>query len=215
MQRLNDNFLKTIDEKVGLKGKVVLEVGCGNGKKSVALASRCSKLMAIDPNNEAIRIASKDYAAPNLTYSVGTAEKMPFEAGMFDFIIFSLSLHHVPIEHMQDAIKEAQRVAKLNGKVVFLEPAFNGGFFEAEVQFGASDGDERKEKAAAYLALLNSEVLADETEYFDEITFTFDSDEDFVKNMEPKKNLDEIHEFLKARDYILKAQRRINIFSFS
>jgi ubiquinone/menaquinone biosynthesis C-methylase UbiE len=214
MQRLNDIFLETIDKKVGLQGKVILEVGCGNGKKSVTLANKCSKLMAIDPDKDAIAIANKDYAAPNLTYLVGVAEDLAFDDDTFNLVIFSLSLHHVPIEHMRNAITEAKRVTKADGKVIFLEPAFNGGFFEAEVQFGAGDGDERKEKAAAYLALLDSDILTDETEYFDEITFRLESDTDFVENMEPKRNLDKVHEFLETCDYTLKAQRRINIFSF-
>ncbi len=212
MQRLNDTFLQTIDEKVGLKGKTVLEVGCGNGKKSIALANKCSKLVAIDPDANAIATANTDYPAANLTYAVGSAENLAFDNDTFDLVIFSLSLHHVPIGRMHDAIKEAKRVTKPSGNVVFLEPAFNGGFFEAEVLFGASDGDERKEKAAAYFALLDSDILKDEVEYFDEITFVFESDQDFVEHMEPKRNLDQVHEFLKAHDYTLKAQRRINIY---
>lgn len=214
MQRLNDSFVETLDEKIGLKGKVVLEVGCGDGGKSVALASRCSELKAIDPDQQAIAAAKQGNARPNLAYSVGSAENLAFANGTFDLVIFTLSLHHVPVAHMQAAIAEAKRVSKAGGKVVFLEPGLAGGLFEAEILFGAGDGDERKVKAAAYSAMLDSQLLADETEYFDEVTFAFESDQDFIDDLQPKTNLSQIHDFLQTHNHKLTAQRRINIFSF-
>lgn len=214
MKRLNDNFLTTLDSIIDLGDKTVLEVGCGNGSKSIGLAALCKTLTAIDPDKNSIEQAKKSNAAPNLSYDIGSAQELKFDSDVFDVVIFSLSLHHVPSEHMHHAIKEATRVLKPDGRVVFLEPGFNGSFFDAEIIFGASDGDERKEKAAAYLALLSSPLLTTELEYYEEIGFKFESVQDFMDSMEPKKNLDTVRRFLNEHGYTLEAQRRINIFSF-
>jgi len=213
MQRLNDNFLERINAGINLQDKHVLEIGCGNGAKSVRLATMCSRLSAIDPEVAAIATAKESYAAGNLDYAIGRAEDLKFSSRSFDVVIFSLSLRHVPIEKMSKALMEASRVTKQGGRVVILEPDFIGTFFDAELLFGASDSDERKEKAAAHFELLRTQALSEGTEYYDEIGFRFDSDQDFIDSMGPKKNLADIHDFLTKNDYTLWAQRRINIFS--
>jgi ubiquinone/menaquinone biosynthesis C-methylase UbiE len=213
MNRLHDDFLPTLDAIVGLQNKAILEIGCGGGNRSVDLAELCTSLSAIDPDAAAVESAKKKYAAQNLTYSIGSAENLMFDNDSFDLIIFSLSLHHVPIEQMHRAIEEAARVTKPVGQIVFLEPGFNGSFFDAEIIFGASDGDERQEKAAAHLAILKTALLTDELEYYDTIQFEFESVQDFIDHMEPRKNLKSVERFLVEHNYILGAQRRINIFS--
>lgn len=213
MQRLNDTFITTIAAEYALQDKKVLEIGCGNGGKSIALADACADLTAIDPNKNAVASAQRNCTAPNLTYMVGRAEELHFSGDSFDIVIFSLSLHHVPINKMANAINEAARVCRPSGKIIFLEPTFVGTFFDAVLWFGASDADERKEKAIAYFKMLSSASIKEESESFDEISLHFDSESDFIKNMEPSKNLDDIDSFLQAHAYMVHAQRRINVFS--
>jgi ubiquinone/menaquinone biosynthesis C-methylase UbiE len=215
MKRLNDHFIDITNNEVGLQGKTVLEIGCGNGSKSGALAGTCAQLFAIDPDEAAITTAQREYSAPNLTYSVGSAETLKFDNTFFDVAIFSLSLHHVPVDNMETALQEARRVLKPDGNIVFLEPGFTGTFFETELLFGASDGDERKEKAAAYYTMLSSKILTNEKEVYDEVTFVFDSEDDFLQAMEPNKDLAHLKPYLEAHNYTLTAQRRINIFSLA
>jgi ubiquinone/menaquinone biosynthesis C-methylase UbiE len=56
----------------------------------------------------------------------GSGENLPFKDGMFDFVIFTLSLHHHQDSH--SALAEAQRVLKREGKIIVLEPATDGQF---------------------------------------------------------------------------------------
>jgi ubiquinone/menaquinone biosynthesis C-methylase UbiE len=212
MKRINDTFIEYVDGRLGLNDKRVLEIGCGNGSNSVHLANKCLSLIAIDPDAMAIASACTNYPANNLTYLIAKAEELPFRAEQFDTVIFSLSLHHVPVSWMQEAINQAVRVLTPLGRLVFLEPGCNGNFFDAEIQLGASDGDERREKAAAYFEILSSPVISEELEEYDEVTLTFDSDEDFIKAMNPKR-IEDTSAFLTRCGYVLKAQRRINIFS--
>lgn len=213
MERIKDGYLETLQTLVPLSGKKVLEVGCGNGSRTIQIAERCLEIFAIDPDKAAIIRANEEYSKSNIFYSEGVADNLLFESKTFDLVFFTLSLHHVPKELMSKAIDEAIRVVRSDGYIVFLEPAFDGSFFNAEIRFDACDGDERKEKAFAYAAMLSHPGLQEVAEISDETVFQFSSLEDFVDAMHPKKNdPDKILAFLEGNNFILNAKRRINIF---
>lgn len=213
MKRIKDTYLETIQTVVSFSGKRLLEIGCGDGSRTIQIAENCLEVIAIDPNLESVALANKLHPKPNIQYQEGSGEELSFDAASFNIVFFTLSLHHVPIEQMNRSISEAVRVVKSDGFIVFFEPAFNGSFFKAELAFDACDGDERKEKAAAYVAMLSHPSLQEVAELIDETIFSFDSLEDFQKTMKPKKGSgDEIQTFLERNEFVLSAERRINIF---
>jgi len=212
MKRAKEEFLDRIEEYVPLVGKLVLEVGCGTGSRSIAIAERCKFLEAIEPDESSLKVAARDSQAKNINFQKGEAQEVPFSNNKFDVIIFTLSLHHVPITLMEKAIDEAVRVSKIGGHVIFLEPAFSGSYFDAEINFGAGDGDERADKARAYFEILNYKNYTEIIEIDDETIFKLDSEEDFTKVFNPKKNLDKLPVFLNDNNFILNAMRRINIY---
>jgi ubiquinone/menaquinone biosynthesis C-methylase UbiE len=212
MKRIKEEFLDKLETAVKLKGKHILEVGCGRGARSVQIAKRAKSLVAIEPDVAMLKSAIKNNSLDNIRYEVGNAVKLKCKPQTFDITIFTLSLHHVPVAKITNAIKEAVRVTKKNGYVVFLEPAHIGSFFEAEVMFDACDGDERKEKAFAYYSILNYKGYKEITEIQDETVFQFESAKDFIESMNPKKNKKSVEAFLKKNNFILSASRRINIF---
>lgn len=211
MQRIKDDFLEHVEKIVSLQGLVVLEIGCGNGARSEAIARRCKLLHAIEPDEAKVNVA-RTRNIPNTLFHIGSATDLPFEDRSFDVILFTLSLHHIPANQMERAINEAIRTVSKTGYIIFLEPTETGSFFEAEIQFEACDGDERKEKAAAYIAMMNHRRLQSIQEIDDETIFQFHSVEDFIETMAPKKGYDNIKRFLESHNYILNADRRINIF---
>lgn len=212
MKRIKEEFLKKIDKTVKLKGKNVLEIGCGTGNRSIQIASKVKQLTAIEPSAKLVKEAKQKNNASNIDYQVGRAENLTCKPKLFDVVIFTLSLHHVPSAKMPQAIKEAVRVTKKGGYIVFLEPTHAGNFFESEIKFDACDGDERKEKALAYFSILNNKSYTETIELPDETVFQFESVEDFITSMNPKKNKSKIKSFLEQNNYTLSASRRINIF---
>ena len=212
MKRIKDEYLSTLEKVVPLLDKTILEVGCGNGSRSIEIAKRCAYLTAMEPDSNLLESAKTENSSQNITYVLGKAEHLGFDDKSFDVVLFTLSLHHVPVEKMPHTIDEAVRVTKKGGHIIFLEPTEEGTLFDAEIAFDACDGDERAEKRAAYNALKNHEGYEEVTELSDETVFQFDSLDDFIDNMEPKRNTPEIESFLKKNDFILKASRRINIF---
>lgn len=124
-----------------------------------------------------------------------------------------LSFHHVLPENMGKALREALRVTNPAGNIVFLEPGAHGTLFEAEKHFGAGDGDERKAKAMAYAAMLNYPRFVEVAELWDETIFRFDSLNDFLASMSPTSSDHKaIKKFLEGNNFLLSAERRINIF---
>jgi ubiquinone/menaquinone biosynthesis C-methylase UbiE len=212
VKRIKDGYLDKIREKVDLTGKDILEVGCGNGSRSIKIAEYCKSLTAIEPEETLVELAKENNSKSNIKYSVGIAENLIFADNAFNIVIFTLSFHHVPENKMTQAIDEAVRVSTKDGLIMFLEPAFNGSFFESEIMFDACDGDERRNKALAYVTMLSHKKLREISEFEDETVFSFDGKDDFIQSLNPKKNIDRIEKFLSDNNMELAAQRRINIF---
>ncbi len=213
MERIKDDFLDMLETLVPLKGRVVLDIGCGDGSRSATLAPRCQNLIGIDINEQLIG-AAKKRQLPNASFYTRPATATGCGASCIDVVIFSLSFHHLHVSAMPRAISEAVRVVKKDGYIVFFEPGFDGAFFDAEIRFDACDGDERDAKKAAQLAILRHPDLTRPAvvEFVEETGFRFDSTQDFIATMKPKKNLHALEDFLRRYDFCLKAVRHTQIF---
>jgi ubiquinone/menaquinone biosynthesis C-methylase UbiE len=87
--------LATLDRLLPLSGKRLLEVGCGDGRLTWALAERAADVVAMDPDRRAIAAARR--ALPRrlrkrVRFDVGQAESLPYPDGAFDAVVFSWSL---------------------------------------------------------------------------------------------------------------------------
>lgn len=211
MKRIKDEFLKKLYSHISLAGKTVLEIGCGKGTRSLDLARVCQFLIGIDPSRSDIDIA-RAQQVENAIFREGSAEDLEFSDFTFDIVLYTLSFHHVSTIHMKQAIDESLRVLRPGGLIIFLEPGVSGSFFESEIEFDACDGDERQAKKDAYAAMMNHSNLLLLHEISDETIFQFDSPQDFVDSMSPKKNIQRIESFLSRHEYMLNAELRINIF---
>ncbi len=99
----------------------LLDVGCGAG----GLKRHIEKLGVI--------WTGVDPAAPGGGTDIhrAGAEVLPFEAGVFDAVLFLNSLHHVPPPLMGAALGEALRVmAPSKGPVIVIEPDISGDLSE-------------------------------------------------------------------------------------
>lgn len=213
MQRLKETYLETIQAIIPFAGKRLLEIGCGDGARTIQIADCCKEVVAIDPDPALIAKARSLRSKDNIRYQEGSGDALPFDDASFDIVFFTLSFHHIPVDRMTAAIDASLRVLEPSGFIIFLEPAFTGSFFEAEIRFDACDGDERKEKAFAYATMLAHPRLKEIAERSDETIFQFDSPEDFIAFMKPhKSSTEEIHSFLASNNNQLSAKRRINLF---
>lgn len=118
---IKPNLLRILSPKAGQE---ILDVGCGQGYFSRAIAALGAKVVGIDIAGELVKIA-KENSGTNETYLVGSAEEMSrLEAGRFDSVICILALQNM--KNMQAAIAEIARVLKPVGRAVLVlnHPSF-------------------------------------------------------------------------------------------
>jgi ubiquinone/menaquinone biosynthesis C-methylase UbiE len=122
MKHYNSDLPK-IEEFVELNGKMLLEIGCGDGRLTALLADKTDAITAIDPDEGSIEAASRNNNGVN--FLIGSGEELDFANETFDIVLFGYSLHH------QDCVKalaEAGRVARHNGQILIIEPNHDGEF---------------------------------------------------------------------------------------
>jgi ubiquinone/menaquinone biosynthesis C-methylase UbiE len=93
----------------------VLEVGCGQGHLTRALADQGVDIIGIDANPNASEIAGHGLV------KYMKAEALEFEDGSFDTVISVHALEHIP--DLDGALSEIARVLKPGGQAVFVYPA--------------------------------------------------------------------------------------------
>ena len=89
--------VKIIQEFVDFTGKRVLEIGCGKGRITMAIAERSSHITAIDPLAEDIQTAKQNTPDPlkgiiNFIASSIQDFNLPEGSAKFDIALFSWSL---------------------------------------------------------------------------------------------------------------------------
>ena len=108
--------LALIDKYAPLRGRTILDVGCGIGTYVDKLRQFSDQVYGIDIENE--RIAEGGKLLPNLL--VATAERPPFVSGSFDVILLHEVLEHVEDDHQ--VVAEAYRLLAPGGRMVIFAP---------------------------------------------------------------------------------------------
>jgi len=129
-------YLVKEDRKSNLKGKL-LEIGCGNGRDSIAFGKEGYDVIGIDISPEAIKAAKKNNKLKNVKFEVGDAESLKFEDQQFN-LIYSLSVLHST--KLSKSIKEVSRVLADGGLgllFLYIKSVYtdNAGKVEVEVNF--------------------------------------------------------------------------------
>lgn len=137
-----------LDELLPLKGAKVLELGCGKAEKTRIVAQKAASVLALEVDE--IQLAKNRIITelPNVIFGHGGAEKIPATDSEFDIVLMFKSLHHVPVELMDNAFSEIYRVLKPGGLVYISEPVYAGDFNEILSLFH----DEKAVREAAFAA---------------------------------------------------------------
>lgn len=128
------SFLPLLYEWLKLKpGMTVVDVGCGSGYFTRILARGLKgegKVVGIDPDKmlvfEANGIAERK-GFTDIEFKFGSIYKIPLPDNYADLVACHIVLCNIPRQF--DAILEMKRVAKMDGKVVVIDPARGGGIY--------------------------------------------------------------------------------------
>jgi ubiquinone/menaquinone biosynthesis C-methylase UbiE len=105
---------RMLDECVG---KVVLDVGCGDGPFTIRMAERATEVIGVDFSRIAISKARENLAnsgRKNLRFETANAESLHFPKEFFDLV----TCRRGPVTDRKSSLREAHRVLKRNGTLM-------------------------------------------------------------------------------------------------
>ncbi len=124
---LNGNSIKDIlPQLLELSGKRVVDAGCGDGFLSRFMAAQGATVFGVEPEAGQVERARAAQQVADERYWRCGAEELPFKNDEMDAVVFSNSLHHVPVELQEMALQEAARVIGSGGHLVVAEPVPGG-----------------------------------------------------------------------------------------
>lgn len=111
---------------------IVLELGCGSGMLTGALAARCAKLIASDLHPDYLeQTRARTQGATNVRYLLADAHDLPLETATLDVVVLIATLTEVP--RPAEALLECRRVLKPGGRIVISEEMFAPEYVPARV----------------------------------------------------------------------------------
>ena len=150
---------------VPLDGARVVELGCGKAEFARRLAERTpvASVTALEVDAIQHRENAAGERPPRLEFAFGGAEEIALPDASVDGIVMMKSLHHVPMDSLDRALREIARVLKPGGWLYVSEPVFAGELNDVVKLFH----DEERVRAAAYDAVkraMRDGVLREERE---------------------------------------------------
>ena len=115
--------LQLMAQKVAqIKDATVLDLGCGAGHASFAVAPHAKSVVAYDLSGEMLAVVAKaatDKNLTNISTCQGIVEKLPFADNSFDVVVSRFSAHHWQDVGM--ALQEAKRVLTTDGLFIMVD----------------------------------------------------------------------------------------------
>jgi SAM-dependent methyltransferase len=115
-----------------IKGKTILEYGCGDGVNTVLLANRGANVISLDLSPELIEVARQRLRVHGITsgvdFMVGSAHNVPLPDESVDVVFGIAILHHLDLALSSHEVK---RLLKKGGFAVFQEPVRNSSLLRA------------------------------------------------------------------------------------
>ena len=145
------NEVKLMLAELPLDDASVLELGCGKAEKTRLLAEtgRLKEIVALEVDDIQHQRNLQITDLPQVHFRHGGAEAIPAADNSFDIVLMFKSLHHVPMECMDQALSEIARVLKPGGLAWISEPVFAGDLNEVFRLFH----DEKVVREAAFAAI--------------------------------------------------------------
>ncbi|MFA7252794.1 MAG: class I SAM-dependent methyltransferase [Candidatus Paceibacterota bacterium] len=106
-----------------LRGKRILDLGCGSGELTVKLADSAKEVVGVDLSPEWIDHCNKTYHNNNLTFFTGDARNLDkLKDKHFDIVILNAVLPNIYMKaEVQKIFSEVRRVSKTSGTFIFTD----------------------------------------------------------------------------------------------
>ncbi|MDR0275228.1 MAG: class I SAM-dependent methyltransferase [Burkholderiaceae bacterium] len=125
-----DDELRLLCQLADLRGREILDVGCGAARMTGRIAGLARRVVGIEVDEAQMAKNRARQWPAGLSFERCGAEAMPFADASFDGVTLFKSLHHIPAPVMDQAFSELQRVLRSGGWVFISEPVYAGPFNE-------------------------------------------------------------------------------------
>lgn len=116
-----DAILATIGPVRGLR---IIDIGCGEGALTRALAKLGAQVTGYDPFIAAAALTQ--HGAGSYRFAKAAADAIPESDHEADVVLFVFSLHHVPEAKLEGALMTARRLLRPSGRLYVAEPLAQG-----------------------------------------------------------------------------------------
>lgn len=105
-----------------LAGRRVLEIACGTGWWTEAIAPRVAELTALDASEEVLALArAKRYPAGRVRFQAGDCYALPDFGRRHDALLAAFWWSHVPLERRDAFLRGAERAVAPGARLVFVD----------------------------------------------------------------------------------------------
>lgn len=105
-----------------VQGKDVLDVACGTGYGSSALAETAKSVIGVDLSEEAVAHAKANFSKANLEFRNGDCSKLDFRPGQFDVIVSFETIEHLEEKGRLAFLSSLEKYLKPEGKLLLSTP---------------------------------------------------------------------------------------------
>ncbi len=114
---LSTSPIKFIDHE--LKGKHILDLGCGHGRHIPFLLNQALHVTGLEVSEQQIKTLERNFE--NINFICGTAENIPAAKNSYDFILASNSIYYLTERNstIKSHFAECLRVLKPDGLLIF------------------------------------------------------------------------------------------------
>ncbi len=97
----------------------VLDLGCGTGSLAQVISTHVgSKVTAVDPDEDRIRLAKEKYSAPNIDYVKASDKTFIFSPSQYDVVFCNTAIHW--IKDKDELFKNIHKTLKPGGRFAFV-----------------------------------------------------------------------------------------------
>lgn len=175
-----DALLATIGPVAGLR---VIDIGCGEGHMTRALAKLGARVTGYDPF--IAETAMTAHGGGSFRIARAAADAIPEPDHAADLVLFVFSLHHVPAAKLEGALAGTRRLLRPSGRLYVAEPLAQGPH-QYVMELFHDETAVRKAAAEALACFVRPHFAADQTSTYTDVRSYADFDafsERMIANM--------------------------------